>query len=80
MSPSSPTAAAFSVVVAEPKFKLSLSASLNSMIFELDESGVLKPEAFAEVFGGVTCVGGAKGGLSGELILGGETMALDKGL
>lgn len=50
------------------------------MIFELDESGVLKPEAFAEVFGGVTCVGGAKGGLSGELILGGETMALDKGL
>lgn len=50
------------------------------MIFELDESGVLKPEAFAEVFGGVTCVGGAKGGLSGELIFGGETMALDKGL
>ena len=33
------------------------------MIFELDESGVLKPGAF----GGVTCVGGAKGGLSGEL-------------
>ena len=55
--------AAFSAVVAEPKFKLSLSASLNSMIFELDESGVLKPGAF----GGVTCVGGAKGGLSGEL-------------
>lgn len=46
------------------------------MIFELDESGVLKPGAF----GGVTCVGGAKGGLSGELILGGETMPLDKGL
>ena len=50
------------------------------MIFELDESGVLKPEAFAGAFGGVTCVGGAKGGLSGELILGGETMPLDKGL
>ena len=47
------------------------------MIFELDESGVLKPEAFAGVFGGVTCVGGAKGGLSGELILGGDSRAVD---
>lgn len=77
LSPSSPSEAAFSAGVAEPKFRLSDSASLNSKILELDESGVLTPEAIAGAFGGVAWADVAKGGLSGGFIIGGGTITPD---